>query len=101
MYSPETAASIITACAVLHNVMVLTKYPLPTEEEILNEMDEPENDIQIENNNAGNVARRNLILEYFTACKDPFISQQKIFFFNFSSITGNLVRFASTLKKSY
>lgn len=82
MYSPETAASIITACAVLHNVMVLTKYPLPTEEEILNEMDEPENDIQleIENNNAGNVARRNLILEYFTACKDPFISQQKFFF---------------------
>lgn len=36
MYDPATAGSIINACAVLHNIMIASNYPLPNEEEILN-----------------------------------------------------------------
>lgn len=41
---------------------------MPTEEEILGEIDEPDDQVppEIVNNNAGNAARANLVLEYFT-----------------------------------
>lgn len=72
MYSPATSGSIITACAVLHNIMILSKYPMPSETEILDEMEAlPEDHIEIEDNvvsilNAGNIARTNLVREYFS-----------------------------------
>lgn len=44
MYTPATAGSIITACAVLHNIMITERYPLPLEAEIIAEMDEHDED---------------------------------------------------------
>lgn len=72
MYSPATSGSIITACAVLHNIMVDAKYPLPPEAEIADEMDDEDIDVVhiIENGpiairNAGFLARANLVGEFF------------------------------------
>lgn len=72
MYSPATAGSIITACTVLHNIMVASKYPLPPESDILLEMDHQDDDDDLTENdtfpnniNVGNVLRQHLIREYF------------------------------------
>lgn len=75
MYSPSVAGTIITACAVLHNIMVDAKYPLPTEEEIEEQMEESNDnsDDEFQNHHmselrirrAGFVARNNLIRENF------------------------------------
>lgn len=35
MYSPPRAGNIITACAVLHNIMLEVNYPMPSDEDIL------------------------------------------------------------------
>lgn len=71
MYSPVISGTIITACAVLHNIMILSRYPMPSEAEIMDEMDAfVEDNIEIEDseNNiltAGNASRTNLVQEYF------------------------------------
>lgn len=73
MYSPATAGFIITACAVLHNIMVDSKYPLPPEADIIGAMDDPNNNLNefVADNdplvirNAGFRAREQLIREFF------------------------------------
>lgn len=44
MYTPATAGSIITACVVLHNIMIAVKYPLQLEADIIAEMDDHDED---------------------------------------------------------
>lgn len=71
MYSPKMAGTIINACAVLHNMLLYAKYPLPPEDEIEDNMDDDdghdevqqllEKDIQI----AGTRARDQVIRQYF------------------------------------
>lgn len=72
MYTPATAGSIITACAVLHNIMVAERYPLPLEADIINEMDDHDEEDLLPINynpanivNEGNAARNRLIREFF------------------------------------
>lgn len=72
MYSPEVAGTIINACAVLHNILIDAKYPLPPEDDIENNMDvdatehvlEPLNDPQ-NIRNAGIRVRNNVVEQYF------------------------------------
>lgn len=40
MYSPQKAGLIINACAVLHNILILKGVPLPSEDEIMSEIEE-------------------------------------------------------------
>lgn len=74
MYSPSVAGTIITACAVLHNIMIDAKYPLPPQEEIKEQMEGSDDDgdefqshhmSELHIRRAGMVARNNLIRENF------------------------------------
>lgn len=71
MYSPVAAGSIITACAVLHNIMIEANYHLPPEDEIAAQIDDPDDDENIVFRNpiailnAGKLARSNMIRAYF------------------------------------
>lgn len=42
LYSPVKAGRIINACAVLHNILINSNYPLPPEEDIAEQMNDPE-----------------------------------------------------------
>lgn len=72
MYCPATAGLIINACFVLHNMLIEAKYPLPTEEEISEEIDDQEEEMEDEvalNPHslilAGIQARNKVVREYF------------------------------------
>lgn len=71
MYSPAAAGSIITACAVMHNIMIDAKYPFPPEDEIAAQIDEPDDDEHVVFRNpiailnAGKLARSNMIRAHF------------------------------------
>ena len=42
MYSPAVSGNIIISCAVLHNILIEEKYPLPEETDIAEEIEEME-----------------------------------------------------------
>ena len=48
MYSPEVAGTIKNACAILHNMLIDEKYPIPPEEDITSYMDIPIEDAVLE-----------------------------------------------------
>ncbi|XP_055681261.1 putative nuclease HARBI1 [Lutzomyia longipalpis] len=75
MYSPNRAGAIINACSTLHNIMIAEGYPLPSEEEILEEVVNDENAEHLQHGETeidsvalleeGRRQRLNLIQSYF------------------------------------
>lgn len=67
MYSPLAAGQIITACAVLHNIMIDANYPLPDMDEEDDEDEEilGQDECPIAETNVGQALRRNVIRDYF------------------------------------
>lgn len=66
-YDPQTASKIINACAVLHNIFILNNYPLPPEEEIIDEMELQDYIIDIPDNviHVLGVSERNQVVRNF------------------------------------
>ena len=72
MYSPAKSGAIISACAALHNLLILNDFPLPREENIIRFMDEnvdnevhPEDLDHISVLTKGKEIRQSIVRDYF------------------------------------